>query len=119
MKAHNTMPFGTALPLPAFVLRPITAAVIAAVHVYLAAGHLSRLIGGDAEWTHIWKGCGALAGAYVFIALASRGLANTKFSAGPCNELRKRLLRRREGNQMRPPVFDCPINHRSHKTGPY
>jgi hypothetical protein len=26
------------------------------------------------EWTHIWKGFGALAGAYVFAALASRGL---------------------------------------------
>ena len=38
MKAHNTMPFRTALPLPAFVLRPITAAVIAAVHVTLPLG---------------------------------------------------------------------------------
>ena len=64
------MPFPTALPLPAFVLRPITAAVIAAVHVYLAAGHLSRLFGGEVEWTHMWKGCGALAGAYLFTALA-------------------------------------------------
>jgi hypothetical protein len=27
------------------------------------------------------EGCGALAGAYVFTALKSRGLANTKFSA--------------------------------------
>ena len=26
------------------------------------------------EWTHIWKGLGALGGAYVFAALASRGL---------------------------------------------
>ena len=60
MKAHNTMPFRIALPLPAFVLHPIT------VHVYLAAGHLSRLFGGEVEWAHMWKGCGALAGAYVF-----------------------------------------------------
>jgi hypothetical protein len=25
------------------------------------------------QWTHIWKGFGALAGAYIFAALASRG----------------------------------------------
>jgi hypothetical protein len=49
--------------------------IIAAVHVYLAAGHLSQLIGGDLQWTHCWKGFGALAGAYVFAALASRKLA--------------------------------------------
>ena len=63
------------LPLPRFVLRPLTAAVIAAVHVYLAAGHIWPLILGDVQWTHCWKGFGALAGAYVFAALASRGLA--------------------------------------------
>ena len=33
------------------------------------------LFAGDVQWTHIWKGFGALAGAYVFAALASRGLA--------------------------------------------
>ena len=38
MKAHNTMPSRTNLALPAFVLRPITAAVIAAVHVTLPLG---------------------------------------------------------------------------------
>ena len=27
------------------------------------------------KWTHVWKGFGALAGAYVFAALASRRLA--------------------------------------------
>ena len=63
------------LPLPGFVLHPLTALVIAALHVYpLAFGHLSELFGGDIQWTHIWKGFGALAGAYVFAALASRGL---------------------------------------------
>ena len=35
------------LPLPRFVLRPLTAAVIAAVHLYLAVGHLWQLIVGD------------------------------------------------------------------------
>ena len=63
------------LPLPAFVLHPYTALFIAAVHVYLSFGHLSKLFGGEVEWTHIWKGFGALAAAYIFAALASRGFA--------------------------------------------
>jgi hypothetical protein len=63
------------LPLPAFVLHPYTALIVAAVHVYLASGHLTELFGGEVEWTHIWKGFGALAGVYVFVALASRGFA--------------------------------------------
>ena len=67
-----------ALPLPAFVLHPFTALLIGAVHVYLAAGHLSKLFGGPIHWTDIWKGFGALAGAYVFAALASRGLAQRR-----------------------------------------
>ena len=66
------MTFHHALPLPAFVLQPLTALVIACVHVYLAAGHLFELVAGNVEWTHVWKGFGALAGAYVFAALASR-----------------------------------------------
>lgn len=64
------------LPLPRFVLHPITAVIIAVVHVYLAFGHLSQLFGGDVQWTHIWKSFGALGGAYVFAALASRGLVS-------------------------------------------
>jgi hypothetical protein len=70
------MRFRFVLPLPAFVLHPLTAVVVAAVHVYLAAGHLSQLIGGDVQLTHFWKGFGALGGAYVFLALASRGFAS-------------------------------------------
>jgi hypothetical protein len=49
--------------------------VVAAMHVYLAAGHLSDLIDGDVQWTHIWKGFGALGGAFAFAALAARGRA--------------------------------------------
>jgi hypothetical protein len=64
------------LPLPAFVLHPLTAVGIAVMHVYLASGHLWKLFGGEATWTNIWKGFGALAGAYVFAALASRRLAS-------------------------------------------
>jgi hypothetical protein len=57
------MRFKFALPLPHFVLHPLTALTIAAVHVYLAYGHLSKLVAGDVEWVHIWKGFGALFGA--------------------------------------------------------
>jgi len=75
MKVHGSIPLRFVLPLPGFVLHPLTAVVIAAVHVCLAAGHLSQLVDGDLQWTHCWKGFGALAGAYVFAALASRRLA--------------------------------------------
>ena len=76
---------GFVLPLPGFILKPGTAAIIAAVHVYLALGHLVPLFGGDLQWTHIWKGFGALGGAYVFAALASRGLARETSAAGVRN----------------------------------
>jgi hypothetical protein len=66
------------LPLPAFVLHPFTALSLGVVHVYLAEGHLAKLIGGSRTWTDIWKGFGALAGAYIFVALASRGLAQRR-----------------------------------------
>ncbi len=45
MKLPHAMSFSGALPLPNFVLRPLTALVIAAVHVYLGFGHLSKLFG--------------------------------------------------------------------------
>ena len=70
------MAFRFVLPLPGFVLHPLTSVVVCVVHVYLAVGHLSPLAAGDVQWTHIWKGFGALAGAYIFAALASRGLAS-------------------------------------------
>jgi hypothetical protein len=60
------------LPLPRFVLHPLTAAAIAVIHGYLAYGHITKLVTGPVEWEHIWKGFGALFGAYVFAALASR-----------------------------------------------
>jgi hypothetical protein len=66
---------GFVLPLPGWVLHPYTAVVIAVVHAYLSWGHLSELFGGELQWTHFWKGFGALGGAYVFVALASRGFA--------------------------------------------
>ena len=65
------------LPLPRFVLHPLTAASIGEVHVYLAYGHLSKLMAGQVGWTHIWKGFGALFGAYVFAALASHQIAKS------------------------------------------
>jgi hypothetical protein len=39
---------------------------------------LVNLFSGDVQWTHFWKGFGALAGAYLFAALASRGLAQNE-----------------------------------------
>ncbi len=78
MKPRDGMSFRNALPLPAFVLHPLTALVIACLHVYLAIEHLSKLFGGEMTWTNIWKSFGALAGAYVFAALASRGFAQHK-----------------------------------------
>jgi hypothetical protein len=75
MNSDMAMASRFVLPLPSFVLHPLTAVVVAAVHVYLAFGHLSELLGGEIQWTHIWKGFGALAGAYIFAALASRAFA--------------------------------------------
>jgi hypothetical protein len=76
MKTQRTLPSRFVLPLPGFVMQPYTVIIIAIVHIYLSVGHLSKLFGGDVQWTHFWKGFGALGGAYVFLALASRGLAS-------------------------------------------
>ena len=43
---------------------------------------------GDVQWTHIWKGFGALAGAYIFAALASRGFAQHENHRGLTSLLR-------------------------------
>jgi hypothetical protein len=75
MKARASIPYSLTLPLPAFVLHPLTALGLAVLHIYLAIGHLSKLSPGSMHWTDIWKGFGALAAAYVFAALASRSLA--------------------------------------------
>jgi hypothetical protein len=66
------MPFKFVLPLPRFVFHPLTAGTIAAIHIYLAYGHLAMLATGHVERVHIWKGFGALFGAYVFATLSSR-----------------------------------------------
>ena len=78
MKGRKAMAFRYSLPLPRWVLHPFTALAIAVVHVYLATGHVLPLLAGDIQWTHVWKGFGALGGAYVFAALASRGFAATR-----------------------------------------
>ena len=72
------MAFRFVLPLPGFVLHPLTSVFLGLVHVYLAVGHLGPLFGGDIQWTHFWKGFGALAGGYIFAALASRGFAQQR-----------------------------------------
>ena len=62
------------LPLPSFILHRYTALFMAVIHIYLSFGHLSKLFGGDVQWTHFWKGFGSLlGGAYIFAAVASRG----------------------------------------------
>jgi len=66
------------LPLPGFVVHPVTSVSLGLVHAYLGVGHLSELFGGEVQWTHIWKGFGAIAGAYIFAALASRGIAQQR-----------------------------------------
>jgi hypothetical protein len=93
------------LPLPRFVLRPVTALAVAGAHVYLSAGHLWTLIGGDVAWTHIWKGFGALAGAYIFAALASRGLAGRRaatFTSGLSKSPRSHMGRARSRSSAKP-----------------
>ena len=69
------MPFHLVLPLPHWVLHPFTSVFLGAVHVYLAAGHISQLFGAGVQWTASGSGFECAAGAYVFAALASRGLA--------------------------------------------
>jgi hypothetical protein len=83
MNAHRTMPLRRALPLPAFVMHPFTLLILAGLHVYLGFVHLVQLAAGDIEWTHFWKGSGALAGAYVFLALTSRAHRGTSRAAVP------------------------------------
>ncbi len=53
---------GWVLPLPGFIFKPLTAAIISAVHVYLSAEHLFNLASSEITWTNIWKGFGALGG---------------------------------------------------------
>jgi hypothetical protein len=74
---------GFVLPLPGWVLYPYTALFIAAIHVYLGVGHLTELFRGPPQWTDIWKGFGAMFGAYVFAALATRGFAPPHESTVP------------------------------------
>jgi hypothetical protein len=75
MMMPSTPPSRFVLPLPGFVLHRYTAVFLAGIHLYLSVGHLSNLLGGDVQWTDLWKGFGSLGGAYVFAALASRGFA--------------------------------------------
>jgi hypothetical protein len=64
------------LPLPRFATRPWFFALLAAVHVYLGGGHLLELVQHPVAWTDIWKGFGAIFGAYYFVALAARQRRN-------------------------------------------
>jgi hypothetical protein len=78
------------LPLPSFILHRYTAVFIAVIHAYLSIGHLSKLFGGDVEWTHIWKGFGRLGVALTCLRLWRRGgLPDRKLSS-----VATRLVRR-------------------------
>ena len=60
------------LPLPRFASHPAVLVALAVVHIYLGGGHLLALLGPAATWTDVWKGFGAAAGAWYFLALAGR-----------------------------------------------
>jgi hypothetical protein len=60
------------LPLPRFATRPWFFGSLGLLHVYLGGGHLLHLLQHPISWTDIWKGFGAIFGAYYFIALAAR-----------------------------------------------
>jgi hypothetical protein len=75
MKTPNSEHTRWVLPLPAFIFKPFTLIIISSVHLYLSTGHLYQFFSGEITWTNIWKGFGALLGAYVFAALASKQFA--------------------------------------------
>ena len=57
------------LPLPRFARSPMFFLGLVALHVYLGGGHILALFRTGVTWTDIWKGFGAMAGAYYFLAL--------------------------------------------------
>jgi len=61
-----------ALPLPRFATRPWFFVFLALLHIYMGGGHVLQLAQLPISWTDIWKGFGAIFGAYYFIALAAR-----------------------------------------------
>src|SRR5262245_29508171 len=71
---------------------------------YLAFGHLSQLAAGDVQWTHIWKGFGALAGAYIFAALASRGFVQHEDHRRLTSFLRPDPRERLDHNEQEAPL---------------
>src|SRR5262245_37799148 len=108
MNGDLTMASRFLLPLPSFLLHPFTSIVVCVVHIYLAFDHLGSLAAGDVQWTHIWKGFGALAGAYIFAALASRGFAQHED-----HRRLTRLLRPRPGERLDHHEQDAPLEARA------
>src|SRR5215475_12073151 len=92
------------LPLPGFLLHPLTSVVVCVVHIYLAIGHLGPLAAGDVQWTHIWKGFGALAGAYIFAALVSRGFFQHEDHTRLTNLLRSSATGRLDHHDQEAPL---------------
>lgn len=60
------------LPLPRIASHPLVFVGLAGLHVYLGSGHVLAFIEPTCTLTDVWKGLGAMAGAYYFLALASQ-----------------------------------------------
>jgi hypothetical protein len=60
------------LPLPRFATRSWFFGFLSLLHVYMGGGHLVHLVQHPISWTDVWKGFGAIFGAYYFLALAVR-----------------------------------------------
>ena len=68
------------LPLPRFTRSPSFFLGLAALHLYLGGGHILALFHSAVTWTDIWKGLGATAGAYYFMAIWLRAREPASFS---------------------------------------
>jgi hypothetical protein len=60
------------LPLPRFASHPMVFVALAGLHLYLGGGHLLALLQPGWTVTDVWKGLGAAAGTYYFLALANQ-----------------------------------------------
>jgi hypothetical protein len=58
------------LPLPRFASHPAVFVALAVLHLYLGGGHVLALLEPGWTATDVWKGLGAAAGTYYFLALA-------------------------------------------------
>src|SRR5262245_15294889 len=81
MKGDLAMAFRFVLPLPGFVLHPLTSVVVCVVHIYLAVGHLGPLAAGDIQWTTSGKASERLPALTFSRRWHPEGLPNTRIIA--------------------------------------